>query len=173
MIDNQTLIAQYASSRSESAFRELVARYIDFVHSTALRLVGEDRHLAEDVTQTVFIHLAHNADRLPGNVMLGGWLHRDACNVAAKFMRGQRRRQARERQAVEMNALQDHSNDNLAQIAPILDDAINHLGSEERTAIFRRFFEQKDFRAVGQALGKSEDAAKKRWAAHWTNCSAC
>src|SRR5579859_7075473 len=104
MTDNQTLIAQYARTASEAAFRELVARYIDFVHSTAVRLVGGDRHLAEDVTQTAFIHLARTAHRLSGNVLLGGWLHRDTCNVAAKLMRGQRRRQVRERQAAEMKA---------------------------------------------------------------------
>jgi len=77
-------------------------------------------------------------------------------------MRGLRSRQARERQAAEMNALQDHSEENLARIAPVLDDAINRLGSEDRAAILLRFFEHMDFRAVGQALGSSEEAAKKR-----------
>jgi len=162
MTDNQTLLAEYAQSGSESAFRELVGRYINFVYSTAVRLVGGDSHLGEDVTQTVFMHLARNAHRLPDNVMLGGWLHRDTCNVASKLMRGQRRRQARERQAAEMHTLEDHSEENLARIAPVLDDAINRLEAEDRAAILLRFFEQMDFRSVGQALGSTEDAAKKR-----------
>lgn len=159
----QALIHEYARTSSESAFRELVARYIDFVHSIALRLVGDDHHLAEDVTQIVFFHLARNAHRLTGNkLMLGGWLHRDACNVAAKVMRTQRRRHAREMQSAEMNAIQDHFKNDLTQIAPILDDAINKLGAEDRIAIFLRFFDQKDFLAVGQAIGSSEEAARKR-----------
>src|SRR5437899_2550319 len=162
MTETQTLLCEYVRSGSESAFRELVARYINLVYSTALRLVGGDSHLATDVTQTVFIHLARNAQRFSGEVMLGGWLHRDACNVASKLIRGERRRQARERQAAEMNALQDHSHDNLSQLTPVLDDAIDHLGSEDRAAILLRYFEQLDFRSVGQALGSSEDAAKKR-----------
>ena len=106
MTDSQTLLRQYAQSGSESAFRELVGRHLNFVYSTAVRLVGGDCHLAEDVTQTVFIHLAQNAHRPPNDVMLGGWLHRDTCNIASKMMRGQRRRQARERQAAQMNAVQ-------------------------------------------------------------------
>jgi len=162
MTENQKLLTEYAQSGSEPAFRQLVARYVNFVYSTAVRLVDGDGHLAEDVTQTVFVHLARNAHRLTGDLMLGGWLHRDTCNVASKIMRGQHRRQARERQAAEMNALQDHSEENLARIAPVLDDAINHLGSEDRAAILLRFFEQMDFRSVARVLGSTEDAAKKR-----------
>jgi hypothetical protein len=77
-------------------------------------------------------------------------------------MRSERRRLARERQAVEMNNLEDHSAANLASIAPILDDAINQLGAEDRAAILLRFFEQHDFQAVGNSLGINEDAARKR-----------
>jgi hypothetical protein len=77
-------------------------------------------------------------------------------------MRGERRRQCRERQAIEMNTLQDHSDANMTLIAPILDEAINELGEADRTAIVLRFFEQRDFRAVGEELGSTEDAARMR-----------
>ena len=162
MTGNQRLLADYVTNGSEQAFRELVTRYLDLVYSTAIRLVGGDTHRAEDVAQTVFVDLARKARTLPREVMLGGWLHRHTCFVASKVMRGDRRRQFRERQAVEMNALQDHAEANLAQVAPILDDAINQLGAEDRTAILLRFFEQCDLRSVGEALGSSENAAQKR-----------
>jgi Sigma-70, region 4 len=55
-----------------------------------------------------------------------------------------------------------HSDSNLAQLAPVLDEAIDQLGAEERTAILLRFFEQFDFRSVGEALGSTEEAARKR-----------
>ena len=48
------------------------------------------------------------------------------------------------------------------QVAPILDEAINLLGAEDRTAILLRYFEQRDFRSVGAALGSNEDAARMR-----------
>ena len=44
----------------------------------------------------------------------------------------------------------------------MLDEAINQLGAADRTAILLRFFEQRDFRAVGEALGSNEDAARMR-----------
>ena len=109
MTDSQQLLAEYRQNGSDAAFRELVNRYVDLVYSTALRLVERDTHRAEDVAQTVFVDLARKARTLPQEVRLGGWLHRDACLVAGHTMRGERRRQSRERQAVEMNVLENHS----------------------------------------------------------------
>jgi hypothetical protein len=43
-----------------------------------------------------------------------------------------------------------------------LDEAITQLGNEDRTAIMLRFFEQRDFRSVGEALGSTQDAARVR-----------
>jgi RNA polymerase sigma factor (sigma-70 family) len=124
--------------------------------------VDGDTHRAQDVSQTVFADLARVARTLSEDVMLGGWLHRHTCFVASKLVRGERRRKHRERQAVEMNALEDHSAANLKQIAPFLDAAIDELGDEDRKAVLLRFFEQRDFRSLGEALGSSEEAARKR-----------
>jgi RNA polymerase sigma factor (sigma-70 family) len=125
-------------------------------------LVGNDADLAKDVAQTVFIDLARKASNLPADVMLGGWLHRHTVFVASTLMRGARRRYAREKQAAEMNAIQDHTPDNLAQIAPILDEAIDELPADDRQVIVLRFFEQREFRSVGELLGSTEEAARKR-----------
>ena len=92
MTESQTLLAQYAANGSESAFRELVTRYVSLVHSTALRLVSGDTQLAEDVTQMVFISLAKKGRALPEGVLLGGWLHRHTYHVASRAARGERRR---------------------------------------------------------------------------------
>jgi RNA polymerase sigma factor (sigma-70 family) len=162
MIESTQLLAEYAENGSETAFRELVARYVDLVYSTALRLVDGDTHFAEDITQVVFLHLARSAGKLSRDSFLGGWLHRDTCFEAAKTMRRERRRHAREEYAAFMSSLTDHSAANLEKIGPVLDESINLLGAEDRTAILLRFFEKQDFRAVGAALGSNEDAARMR-----------
>jgi RNA polymerase sigma factor (sigma-70 family) len=162
MTDSQTLLQEYARTGSDSAFRELVTRYIGLVYSAALRLVDGDTHLAEDVAQTVFTDLARKAGGLSSSVMVGGWLHQRTFNVAAPLMRSQRRRQSREREAAQLNRLQNDPAADLSHIAPMLDEAITHLGKEDRTAIMLRFFERRDFRSIGEALGSNEDAARMR-----------
>jgi RNA polymerase sigma factor (sigma-70 family) len=114
------------------------------------------------VAQTVFINLAKKAASFSSGVSLGGWLHEHTFHVATKAARAEQRRQAREKEAMETSMLQEDSGANLAQVGPILDEAIRQLGSEDRMAIVLRFFEQRDFRAVAQALGSSEDAARMR-----------
>jgi len=162
MTNSHQLLAQYAADGSEAAFQEFVARYVNLVYSTALRLVGGDRQLAQDVTQTVFINLARRTSTISSGVMLGGWLHQTTYHVATKAARGERRRQSREREAVAMNALQDDSGANWREVAPVLDEAITQLGREDRAAILLRFFEQRDYRSVGKALEASEDTARMR-----------
>src|SRR6185369_2156154 len=98
---------------------------------------------------------------LSPKVMLGGWLHRHTCFVARNTLRKERRRQLREQQAAEMNH-QDHTGVDLALLAPILDEAIDQLAPEDRTAIILRFFEQREFHEIGTALGSHEEAARKR-----------
>jgi DNA-directed RNA polymerase specialized sigma24 family protein len=80
------LLRAYAERRSEPAFAELVGRHVDLVFSAALRMVC-DSHLAEDVTQGVFIALAKNTAQLVDRPALPGWLHRTAQNIAAQTVR--------------------------------------------------------------------------------------
>ena len=162
MSGTQTLLAEYVQKGSERAFRELVTSYINFVFSTALRVVGGDRQMAEDVSQTVFTDLARKAITLPRDVKLGGWLHRHTCFVGRKALRREWRRIARERQAMQLTTIEDYTEENLVQLSTILDETINGLGKEDRNAIILRFFEQLDYRALGAALGSSEDAARMR-----------
>ena len=129
MTDSQQLLVEYAKNGSESAFRELVSRYSNLVYSTALRLVSGDTHLAEDIAQTVFMGLASKGRALSTEVLLGGWLHQHTYHVAMMTLRADRRRQSREREAVEMNILQDDSGADWREVAPILDEAITRLGS--------------------------------------------
>src|ERR1035441_3164914 len=105
MTDDTQLLQGYAMG-SEQAFRELVERYVNLVYSAAIRHL-EEAQLAQDVVQTVFTALARKARTLPRDVILGGWLYRHTCFVASQAARAERRRRARDRQALDMNAFND------------------------------------------------------------------
>jgi len=162
MMEDRQLLQQFKREGSETAFGELVRRHIDLVYSAALRVVNGDTHLAQDVTQTVFFDLARKPGNLPRGVVLAGWLHRHTCFRAATAVRTEQRRAIREQTAIAMRALDDSTEPPWAQIAPYLDEGLNQLNSSDRDAIVLRFLKRQDFRAVGAALGISEDAAQKR-----------
>jgi len=59
-VSDHELLADYAATHSSAAFNELVSRHIDLVYTAAARQV-HNPHLAEDVTQAVFLILSQRA----------------------------------------------------------------------------------------------------------------
>jgi RNA polymerase sigma factor (sigma-70 family) len=163
--DDLTLLREYARSNSEEAFTALVSRHVNLVYSVALRQV-RDPHLAEEITQAVFIILARKADSLGDKTILPGWLCRTARYASANALTIQRRRQHREQEAYMQRILSEVGNESEAEawlhIAPLLDGAMEQLGQKDHDALVLRFFENKTFAEVGVNLGASEDAAKMR-----------
>lgn len=161
-VNDQQLLRDYAERRSETAFAELVRRNVDLVYSAALRLV-RDAHLAEDVTQGVFLALAQNAGQLADRPSLSGWLHGTTRNLAANAVRSEVRRHAREQEAAAMNELlAAEPGDDWQRIAPNLDAALGELSESDREVLLLRYFKNQSLREVGQTLGTSEDTAQKR-----------
>src|ERR1035437_8363877 len=95
MREDAELLRQYAQSGSETAFAELVTRYLPLVYAAALRQGRGDQALANDVAQTVFIDLARKASSLLERKLLAGWLYSSARLAASKAVRGDRRRPPR------------------------------------------------------------------------------
>ena len=161
MTDDMELLQEYARRNSEQAFAALVSRHINLVYSVALRQTGA-AHLAEEITQTVFIILARKASSLGSKTILAGWLCRTARYASANVLTVQRRRQNREQEAHMQSVLNEPESDAWTKISPLLDGALEHLGEKDHNAIVLRFFEGKDLKQVGAALGTGEDAAKMR-----------
>jgi uncharacterized protein (TIGR03435 family) len=161
MTDDMALLREYAQRNSEEAFATLVSRHVNLVYSVALRQV-RDPHLAEEITQAVFIILARKAKSLGDKTILAGWLCRTARYVSANALTIQRRRQHREQEAHMQSVLNESENEAWLQIAPLLDTALAQLGETDHNAVVLRFFEGKSMKEIGLALGANEEAAKKR-----------
>ena len=159
--DDSALLRQYVENHSDEAFALLVAQHINLVYSVALRQVGNP-HQAEEITQAVFIILAKKAAELRHNKALSSWLFQAAHLTANNFVRSEIRRHCREQEAFMQSGLNESGTGIWASIAPSLDTAVAGLNEKDRRAIVLRFYEGKNLREVGVALGASEEAAKKR-----------
>ena len=157
---DKDLLCEYAGAQSERAFVELTRRYVDLVHSAALRMV-RDAHLAQDVTQAVFVALAQNAGRLADRPVLAGWLHRTTQNLAANAVRSDVRRRIREQEAAAMNEPSE-PDASWEHIAPQLDAALGSLSETDRDALILRYFKGQSARQIAEALEVSDEAAQKR-----------
>lgn len=166
MNNDSELLHRYVEEGDEGAFTTLVHRHIGLVYSCALRRVGQDAHLAEDLTQKVFCDLARKAPSLLNHPALAGWLFANTQFASAALVRSERRRKAREIQATTMENILHPAGPETAidwdRIRPQLDDLLMELKALDRDAVILRFFEKRSFADIAAALGLTEDGARKR-----------
>lgn len=158
------VLLQRHAGGDQTAFAELVRRRVDFVYHVALRRTRGDAHLAQDITQQVFIVMAERASKLARHPALLGWLHRCACQRAAHAVRTEARRRVREHAAVSDPALAGAAEVAWETLAPELDEALGDLREPERELVLARYFAQASFAEIGARFGVSEAAAQMRLA---------
>jgi RNA polymerase sigma factor (sigma-70 family) len=159
---DRELLKQYLDAGSETAFAELVQRYLDLAYSVARRQM-RDSNLAEEVVQKTFCLLAQKAPELSRYESAAGWIYRATFNISLKTLRDERRRREREHTMAELNyATQDTAEPPWEGLLPLLDDALSALPDRDRTALALRFVQGKSMRELGVAMDITEAAAKMR-----------
>lgn len=153
------LLERWRSERCKESFAKLVARHTSWICALARRCV-KDRHLAEDVTQAVFLILSKKANRIGPDTPLSAWLFRVtrfAANDAIK-------REARSRRRIERAAAFSTDLGEEAGSDPDIDvdECIACLGEVDRQVVLLRFYEDKSMAQLAQSMGITEHAAKKR-----------
>ena len=122
------LLKEYTRG-SEGAFEEVVRRHLNLVYSAAVRLAGSAS--AEDVAQMVFVAMGQRARELSGRESVAGWLHTATRFAAAKLVRSEVRRSAREKELVEMSIQSGKQAPGWEEIKTHLDEIV-HLSAPPR-----------------------------------------
>jgi RNA polymerase sigma factor (sigma-70 family) len=156
-LDDAALLDRLARGE-RSALAEIARRHIDLVHAAARRQT-RDAHLADDVTQAVFLTLTRKAGSIRKGTNLVGWLYMTTRNIALTARRATMRRDRHE-QAASVPGEAETADEET--ILPLLDDAIHTLPSADREAVLLRFFGKLPFADVGERLGTTEEGARKR-----------
>src|SRR5688500_5191531 len=162
-MDDAQLLQQYVETGSPDAYQSLVNRHVNFVFGAALRHV-HDRHVAEEVTQAVFIVLARKAATLRHEAVLSSWLLSTCRYAALGQMKIAARRRRHERRAAEMakTVWVEEADSSWPQFEGQMDAALASLRETDRKAVLLRFYEQKSFDEIAAILGTAEEAARKR-----------
>jgi RNA polymerase sigma factor (sigma-70 family) len=158
------LLTEWATIRSEPAFRTLVERYAGLVHMAARRTCCGNDDLAREVSQTVFILLAQKAKSLASRTSLAGWLHVTAVMQAKNlFRKNQQETRKRDQLLTTMDTdASEQAHEAWLEMQPILDGALAALSEKDREALLLRFYRSLSIREVAASLGIDVSAAQKR-----------
>jgi RNA polymerase sigma-70 factor, ECF subfamily len=173
----ERVLVERAQAGNRPAFEELVRRYDRDVLRLALNLMKRTED-ARDVYQEAFLKVYRNLHRFRFECSFYTWLYRIVTNVCLDQLR---RRQARpEDQAPEIHATQfedgsgdffERQRENRATLDPErhllgqeiktrLDAAMDRLSARERIVFEMKHYQGLKLRAIGDALGTSEETVK-------------
>ena len=162
-------VVERARSGDNDAFRLLVEQHSRSVFRLAFRMTGNEED-AEDVVQETFLRAYRQLDKYEARSSFSTWLYRIASNYSLDLIRMRKRHEdRRERGKVEeRDILQTipgnspgpdriaHSN----QVQERVNEALNELSPQERTAFVLRHFEGLSIEEIGESLGTGTNATK-------------
>src|SRR5882672_3376707 len=125
------LLKSYVEHGDESAFAALVRRHGPMVWGVCRRVLGNHQD-AEDAFQVCFLVLIRKAASIASKTLLANWLYGVAYQTARKARATAARRGARERQVKDMPAPAAKGDEQLHDLAPLLDQELSRLPEKYR-----------------------------------------
>lgn len=157
-----------------AAFEELVARYQNRL-LTVLEHLVQDRELAEDLTQDVFVRVFKARHRYEPEARFSTWLFTIANNVASNALRSRSRRRevgvsegnGADSAPLSLDQLAKAASGSLptraldkAEQAEMVRHAVASLSERQRMALLLAKFEGMSYQDIAQTMGLSVQAIK-------------
>jgi RNA polymerase sigma-70 factor (ECF subfamily) len=165
-------------ARDRTALGRFYELYFDRVYGYVRRMLGED-HLAEDVTQEVFVHIQRSIETYDPSRELSPWVFAIATNKVRDHWRSRRHHDALKetsfdvpdadlaetsRRIEPVDGRASPLSELLgAEMRATLDAAIDALPAGMRETLVLRWFEELSFEDIGRIIERNETAARKRY----------
>ena len=164
---------------SEAAFGELLRRHQKGVLNYLYRMV-QNRHIAEELTQEVFMALVRNAERYEPTAKFTTYLYRIASNVASKeWMRRKRRPKVfslstpwgKNKDGSDFKPFEDQLEDDRAcvltafqrgEISEAVNTALKQLPEHQREVFVLRRFREMSYEEIAKVTNTPVGTAKSR-----------
>ena len=121
MTDNTVQLIHRTLAGEEDAFTELVQKYQKRIHALAWRKVG-DYHIAEELTQDIFLQIYENLPTLKNPKLFDGWLYVISNRVCLNWIK----KNKAERDKLKIQSFEDTAENE------IVDSFISHHEIEQR-----------------------------------------
>jgi len=157
--------------RDPDALAAFFDAYFERVYGYVRRLTGEE-HLAEDLTQDVFLQLYRSFDSYDPERELRPWVFAVATNKVRDHWRSRAHREAQRAESVERDGAgrdvvaadgAPGSGLDRQELAEHLRAAIDTLPEGLRMTVLLRVYEALSFQAIGEILECNEATARKRY----------
>src|SRR5262245_6876029 len=157
------LLQHFISRRSEDAFAALLKRHGPLVFAVCLRALREHTD-AEDAFQATFLVLARKAGSIRKQETLPAWLHRVALNICRTIKLAATRRQAHERQAIDMSQTPSPDDVELRDWQSVLHEEVDHLPEKYRIPVVLCYLQGLTHEEAARRLGWPVGSVKGRLA---------
>ncbi len=163
--------AEQARKGDQHAFRVLVERHSQSVFRLAFRMTANEQD-AEDVVQETFLRAYKQIHRFDGRAAFGTWLYRICANCSLDLIRGRKSRKeepgwsgdnGQKFNWLDRISGREPSPERLtqsAQIAELMEPALEKLTEIERIAFVLRHYEGCDIEEIARTLNVRTNAAK-------------
>ncbi|MDV6033248.1 MAG: sigma-70 family RNA polymerase sigma factor [Phycisphaera sp. RhM] len=156
------LLREFAASRNDLVFAQLVTRHAGLVMGVCRRALGNEQD-AEDAFQATFLVLSRKAGSLRKGKSLPGWLHKTAFRIALRARATKARRREKTLES-EVMAEDSHFLNNFATEhgRSTLDEELNRLPERYRLPLILCCLEGKSRDQAAEQLGWSVGSLKGR-----------